>query len=81
MMLRRSQLTLRPKTIWEEKEAPSAVKDPKITKKSARTEKETALKPIAAGPLPGLNEKRLPELPTYKLPLELRFLNHPNRKL
>ena len=72
-MLRRSQRIPRPKTIWEEKRAPSAAKDPKITKKAARTEKETALKPIATGPLPGLDEKHLPELPTYKSPLELHF--------
>jgi hypothetical protein len=57
----------------EEKGAPSTARDPKITKKAARTEKKTALKPIATGPLSGLDEKRLPELPTYKLPLKLRF--------
>jgi hypothetical protein len=72
-MLRRSQRTPKPKTIWEEKGAPSAARDPKITQKSARTEKKTALKPIATGPLPGLDEKRLPELPTYEPPLELCF--------
>jgi hypothetical protein len=73
MMLRRSQRTPKPKTVWEEKGAPSAARDPKITKNSARTEKKTALKPIATGPLPGLDEKHLPELPTYEPPLELRF--------
>jgi hypothetical protein len=73
MMSRRSQRTPRPKTIWEEKGAPSAARDPKITKKAAQTEKKTALKPIATGPLPGLDEKCLPELPTYKPPLELHF--------
>jgi hypothetical protein len=34
------------------------------------------LKPVATGQLPeaiGIDEKHLPELPTYKLPLELRF--------
>jgi Transposase IS4 len=76
MTLRRSQRKQKPVTIWEEKGAPSAAKDPKITKKTARTEKKTALKPIATGPLPesiGLEEKQLPELPTYKPPLELRY--------
>jgi hypothetical protein len=73
MILRRSQRIPRPKTIWEEEGAPSAARDPKITKQAARTEKKTALKPIAIGPLSGLDEKRLPELPTYKLPLKLRF--------
>jgi Transposase IS4 len=76
MTLRRSQRKPKPVTIWEEKGAPSAAKDPKITQKNARTEKQTALKPIATGPLPesiGLDEKRLPELPTYKPPLELQY--------
>ena len=76
MELRRSQREPKPKTIWEEKGAPSAAKDPKITKKTARTEKKTALKPIAVGPLPeavNLDEKQLPELPTYHPPLELHF--------
>jgi hypothetical protein len=50
--------------------------DPKITKKTARTEQKTALKPVAIGPLPEtveLDEKDLPELPTYELPLNLQF--------
>jgi hypothetical protein len=76
MTLRRSQRKPKPVTIWEEKRAPSAAKDLKITKKNARAEKKTALKPIATGPLPesiGLDEKRLPELPTYKPPLDLLY--------
>jgi hypothetical protein len=76
MELRRSRREPRPKTIWEQKGAPPAAKALKITKKSARTEKKTALKPIAAGPLPeavNLDEKQLPELPTYYPPLKLRF--------
>jgi hypothetical protein len=81
MNLRRSERKPKHVTIWEQKGAPSAARDPKIMKNSARTEKETALKPIAAGPLPEvikLDEKRLPELPTYHLPLELRYIppNH-----
>jgi hypothetical protein len=50
--------------------------DPKITKKTARTEQKTALKPVAIGPLPEtveLDEKDLPELPTYELPLNVQF--------
>jgi hypothetical protein len=73
MDLRRSQRKPKPITIWEEKDAPSAAKDPKITKKTARTEQKTALKPIAAGPLPESLEKRLPELPLYNPPLTLCF--------
>jgi hypothetical protein len=49
---------------------------PKITRKTARTTKKTALKPVATGPLPeavGLDKKSLPELPTYRPPLELEF--------
>jgi hypothetical protein len=73
MMSRRSQRTPRPKTIWEEKGASFAARDPKITKKTAQTEEKTALKLIATEPLPGLDEKRLPDLSTYKPPFELRF--------
>ena len=76
MDLRRSQRTSKPVTIWEEKDAPSAAKDPKITKKSTRTEKKTALKPIAVVPLPNvikLDEKRLLKLSTYVPLFELRY--------
>jgi hypothetical protein len=40
---RMSQRKPKPTTIWEQKGAPSAAKDPKVTKKTARTEKKTAL--------------------------------------
>ena len=76
MELRRSQRQPKPKTIWEEKGAPSAAKDPKINKRTDRTEQQTALKPVASGPLPKtleLDVNQLPDLPTYKPPLELRF--------
>ena len=76
MILHRSKHTSVPRTIWEEKGVPSAASDPKITKKSVRTEQETVLKPIAIGPLPEtaeLDEKDLPELPTYEPPLNLQF--------
>ena len=76
MILRRSKHTPVPKTIWEEKDAPSAASDPKITKKSVRTEQETAFKPIIIDPFSEtteLNEKDLPELPTYEPPLNLQF--------
>jgi hypothetical protein len=69
MILRRSERTPVPKTIWEEKGAPSAASDPKITKKTARTGQKTTFKPIAVGPLPEavkLDEKDLPELSTYE---------------
>ena len=76
MILRRSKRTPVPRTIWEEKSAPSAASDLKIIKKSARTEQKTALKSIAIDPLSEtaeLDEKDLPELPTYKPPLNLQF--------
>jgi hypothetical protein len=74
--LRRSHRTKAPRTIWEQKSAPSAASDPKITKKTARTEQKTALKPVAVSPLPEtvkLNKKDLLKLPTYELPLKLQF--------
>jgi hypothetical protein len=73
MDLRRSRRKPVPKTIWEEKGAPSAAKDPKITGKNARTEKKTALEPIVTGPLPKnveLKKGKLPKLPTYNPPLD-----------
>jgi Transposase IS4 len=76
MIPRRSKRIPVPKTIWEEKGAPSAASDPKITKNTARTSQKTALKPVIASPLPEtieLNENDLPELPTYKPPLNLQF--------
>ena len=76
MELRRSQRQPKPKTIWEEKGAPSAARDPKITKRTDRTEQKTALKPVAVGPLPKTLEidvNQLPDLPVYKPPLELQF--------
>ena len=76
MELRRSQRQPKPKTIWEEKGAPSAARDPKITKRTDRTEQKTALKPVAVGSLPKTLEidvNQLPDLPTYKPSLELQF--------
>ena len=58
------------------KDAPSTVKDPKIIKKSTRTEKKTVLKPIVVGSFLNvikLDEKRLPELSTNILPYELWY--------
>ena len=76
MDLRRSKRIPKPKTIWEAKGAPIAASDPKVTKNTARTEQQTALKPIAAGPLPKaleIDENQLPELPEYEPPLILQF--------
>ncbi|KAF7504084.1 hypothetical protein GJ744_002849 [Endocarpon pusillum] len=76
MDLRRSKRIPKPKTIWEAKGAPSAASDPKVTKNTARTEQRTALKPIAAGPLPKaleIEENPLPELPEYEPPLILQY--------
>ena len=78
MELRRSERTRKPKTIWEQKGAPSAARDPKITKKAARTVEKTALKAVATGTLPddlGLNKQSLPELPDYVPPFKLQYLH------
>jgi hypothetical protein len=76
MELRRSQRQPKPKTIWEERGAPSAARDPKITKKTDQTVQKTALKPIAIKPIPEVPEfdvKQLPDLSMYKPPLALQF--------
>jgi hypothetical protein len=76
MTPRKSKRVRKPITIWEEKKAPPAASDPKITIKTARNRPETALRPIATGPLPAaseLDENHLPDLPTYELPLKLRY--------
>ena len=76
MTPRKSHRVRKARTIWEQKGAPSAAKDPEITKKSARTVEKTALKPIATGPLPkavGFDADNLPDLPTYEPPLDLEF--------
>jgi hypothetical protein len=76
MTPRKSHRVCKPRTIWEQKGAPSAAKDPKITTKTARTVEKTALKPIATGPLPkavSFDANNLPNLPTYELLLDLKF--------
>jgi hypothetical protein len=76
MTPRKSQRSRRPITIWEEKKAPPAASDPKITEKTARNRPETALRPVTTGPLPKaveFNEFQLPDLPTYDPPLKLRY--------
>ena len=68
MKLRRPERARKPKTIWEQKGAPSAAKDPKITETAAHTVEKTALKSLATGPLPAelnLNERALPDLLDY----------------
>ena len=75
MDLRRSQRQPVPKTIWEARGAPSAAKDPKITKKNARTTKETALELIVTGSLletVELKKDKHPKLSTYSPPLKLQ---------
>jgi hypothetical protein len=75
MTPRKSQRARKPVTIWEEKKAPFPASDPKITKKTARNRPETALRPIATGPLPAaseLDENHFPDLPPYKPLLKLR---------
>jgi hypothetical protein len=74
MTLRRIARKIKPRTIWEQKGAPPAAKDPKIPRKAARTVKKSALKPVITGPLPeytGLDKDHLPELPDYILSFDL----------
>jgi hypothetical protein len=74
--LRKSERKRKAISIWEEKEAPSAVNDPKIPRKAARIEQETALKAIATGPLPKATkiDSTAPlELSEYLPPLELHY--------
>jgi hypothetical protein len=74
MSPRKSHRVRKTRTIWEQKGAPPAAKDPKIMKKAARTMKKTALKPVATGSLlktVDFDADYFPELPTYKLPLNL----------
>jgi hypothetical protein len=76
MDLRRSERARKPRTVWEQKGAPSTASDPKISQKSARTAEKTALKPIATETLPPqvtLERNNLPDLPDYTPPLELHF--------
>jgi hypothetical protein len=76
MILHRLKRTLVSKTIYEEKGAPSIASNPKITKKTTRIEYKTALKSIIISLLseiPEINEQDLPELSTYKPPLNLQF--------
>jgi hypothetical protein len=76
MTPRKSYRVRKARTIWEQKGAPPAAKDPEITKNAARTVKKTALKPIATSSLPKtvkFDINNLPELPTYKPPLDLQF--------
>ena len=76
MDLRRSQHIPKPRSIWEAKGAPCAANDPKVTKKTARTERQTALKPIPASPLSKtleINENQLSELSKYEPSLNLQF--------
>jgi hypothetical protein len=76
MTPRKSQRSRKPATTWEEKKAPPAASDPKLTVKTARNRPETALKPVPIGRLPKstkLDHGRLPELPIYQPPLNLRY--------
>ena len=76
MTPRKSHLVRRPRTIWDQKGAPSPAKDPKITRKIAHIVEKTALKPVATGPISeaiGFDADNLPKLPTYKPPLDLEF--------
>ena len=76
MTSRKSQRQRKPRTIWEEKGAPSAASDPKLTKKAVRTIEKTVLKTVTTGSLLKITELdvvHLPELFTYKSLLNLQF--------
>ena len=76
MTPRKSQRSRKPITIWEEAKAPPVASDPKLTAKTSRTRSETALKPVPIGRLPKstkFDHGRLPELPIYRPPLDLRY--------
>ena len=76
MDLRRSKRIPKSRTTWEAKGAPSAASDPKVTKNTARTEQQTALKSIAVDPFSKvleINENQLPKLPEYEPSLNLQF--------
>ena len=68
MTPRKFQREWKTHTIREQKEAPSTAVDPKISRKVAHMVKKTALKAVTTG-----TTHDLPELPTYKPPLNLQF--------
>jgi hypothetical protein len=63
MILRRSKRTSVPTTRWEEKAAPSAAVDPRITKKTVKTKQKTSFKSVTIGTLPKLIELDKNDLP------------------
>jgi hypothetical protein len=72
----KSQRARKPITIWEEKKAHPTASNPKITEKTARNRLETALQPVAAGPLLEaikLDELHLPDLSMNDPPLKLHY--------
>ena len=76
MDLRRSQRTLKPVTIWKEKDVSFTVKNSKITKKYTRTKKKTVLKSIVIESLLNvikLDGERFSKLFTYISSFKLRY--------
>lgn len=76
MTPRKSHHVRKARINWEQKRASPAAEDPKITKKTARTEEKTVLKPVITDPLSKTVEfdaDHLSELPIYKSSLELEF--------
>ena len=74
MDLRRNERTRKLRTVWEQKDAPSAVSDPKLSKKSVRTIEKTTLKPVAIRPFPlqiTLQRNDLSDLSDYTSSLKL----------
>ena len=76
MDLRRSQRIPKPRSIWETKGAPCTTNDPKVTKKTARTERQTTFKLIPVSPFSKvleINENQLSKLYKYESLLNLQF--------
>jgi hypothetical protein len=74
MATRKSQRSRKATVASEDKSTASAASAPKLTSKIARNNPKIALKPIAVEPLPKLDHSPFPELPDYRLSLDLRSL-------
>ncbi len=78
MPIRKSQRSRRATVAFDDRIALATASAPKLTSKTARNDPETALKPIAAEPLPEI-DNQLPELPEYQPPLE--FYSTPSESI
>jgi Transposase IS4 len=74
MAPRQSERKRKATVAFEDRSTASTASAPKLTSRKARNNPKTALKPVAVEPLPELDHGRLPELPEYEPPLDLRSL-------